>query len=56
MMSRPLSFAHDVATFECCHDLLSLADDVATLISLQADVAPASDSVLMSRHLPDVAT
>ena len=33
-----------------------LLDDVATLFSLQADVATASDSVLMSRPLPDVAT
>ena len=33
-----------------------LLDDVATLFSLQADVAIASNSVLMSRPLPDVAT
>ena len=33
-----------------------LLDDVATSFSLQADVATASDSVLMSRPLPDVAT
>ena len=33
-----------------------LLNDVATSFSLQADVATASDSVLMSRQLPDVAT
>ena len=31
-----------------------LLDDVATLFTLQADVATASDLVLMSRPLPDV--
>ena len=52
MMSRPPSLTTDVAT----SDLLSSGDDVATLIYLQADVATAFDSVLMSRQLPDVAT
>ena len=56
MMSRPQVFTIDVATTRCCHDLLSSSGDVATLISLQAAVATASDSVLMSRQLPDVAT
>ena len=56
MMSRPQVFTIDVATARCCGDLLSSGGDVATLISLQAAVATASDSVLMSRQLPDVAT
>ena len=56
MMSRPQVFTTDVATARCCRDLLSSGGDVATLISLQAAVATASDSVLMSRQLPDVAT
>ena len=56
MMSRPQVFTIDVAIAMCCHDLLSSGGDVATLISLQAAVATASDSVLMSRQLPDVAT
>ena len=41
MMSRPPFVSTDVAT----------SADVATLISLQADVATASDVVLMSRPL-----
>ena len=56
MMSRPQVFTIDVVTTMCCRDLLSSDGDVATLISLQAAVATASDSVLMSRQLPDVAT
>ena len=56
MMSRPQVFTIDVATAMFCRDLLSSGGDVATLISLQAAVATASDSVLMSRQLPDVAT
>ena len=56
MMSRPQVFTIDVATARCCHDLLSSGGDVANLISLQAAVPTASDSVLMSRQLPDVAT
>ena len=55
-MSRPQVFTIDVATAMCYRDLLSSGGDVATLISLQAAVATASDSVLMSRQLPDVAT
>ena len=55
-MSRPQVFTIDVDTAMCCRDLLSSGGDVATLISLQAAVATASDSVLMSRQLPDVAT
>ena len=54
MMSRPQVITIDVATARCCRDLLSSGGDVATLISLQAAVATASDSVLMSRQLPDV--
>ena len=56
MMSRLPSLTSDVATYFRCCDLLSSGDDVATLSSLQADVATASDSVLMSRQLSDVAT
>ena len=66
MMSRPQVFAIDVATFFLCKlmsrqllicQLMSRPlNDVATLISLQADVATASDSVLTSRPLLDVAT
>ena len=62
-MSRPLN---DVATSLPCKlmsrqlliwQLMSRQlNDVATLISLQADVATASDSVLTSRPLLDVAT
>ena len=57
MVSRPQVFAIDVATSECCRDLFSCLlmsrplTDVATLISLQADVATFSDAVLMSRPL-----
>ena len=56
MMSRPPVFHNYVATVESCRDLLSLADDVATLISFQADVATASVSVLMLRLHPYVTT
>ena len=56
MMSRPQVFPIDVATARCCRDLLSSGGDVVTLISLQAAVATASDSVLMSRQLPNVGT
>ena len=56
MMSRPQVFTIDVATTMFCRDLLSSGGAVATLISLQAAVATASDSVLMSQQLPDVAT
>ena len=56
MMSRPQVFTIDVATAMFCRDLLSSGGDVETLISLQVDVATASDSVLMSRQLPNVAT
>ena len=56
MMSRPQVFTIDVATARCYRHLLSSDGDVATLISLQDAVATASDSVLMSRQLPDVAT
>ena len=56
MMSRPQVFTIDVTTAMFCRDLLSSGGDVATLISLQAAVATASDLVLMPRKLPDVAT
>ena len=56
MMSRLPTLTSDVATSDLCRDLLSSGDDVATLSSLQADVATASDSVLMSRQLPNVTT
>ena len=49
VMSRLPFYVVDVATSLSCCDLLSLADDVATLISLQTDVATVSASVLMSR-------
>ena len=55
-MSQPQVFTIDVATAMCGRDLLSSGGDVATLISLQAAVATASDSVLMSRQLPYVTT
>ena len=47
MMSRLLN---DVAASFPLLMMSRLLNDVATLISLQADVATASDSVLMSRH------
>ena len=65
MMLQPHVFAIDVATFFLCKLMLRqlliwklmlrLLNDVATLISLQADVTTASDSVLTSRPLLDVA-
>ena len=48
-MSRPLNV---VATSSLLLMMSRLLNDVATLISLQADVATASDAVLMSRPLP----
>ena len=56
MMSRPPFSAADVATFSLLLMMSRLLNDIVTLISLQADVVIASDSVLMSRPLPDVAT
>ena len=66
MMSQQHVFAIDVATFFFCKLMLRQLliwqlmsrplNDVATLISLQADVATSSDSVLTSRPLLDVAT
>ena len=48
-MSRLPFYVVDAAIALSCRDLLSLTDDVATLISLQTDVATVSSSVLMSR-------
>ena len=56
MLSRPQVFAIDVATTKCCRDLILCGIVVAITFSLQADVATASDAVLMSRLHPDVAT
>ena len=55
MMSRLPFCVVDVATARSCRDLFLSPTDVATLVSLQIDVATASDSVLMSRLHPDVA-
>ena len=52
-MSRQLD---DVATLLPLQWMSRQLIDVATLTSLQADVATASDAVLMLRPLPDVAT
>ena len=52
-MSRLLGV---VATSSLLLMMSRLLVDVTTLTSLQADVAIASDAVLMSRPLPDVAT
>ena len=48
MVSRPLNV---VATSSLLLMMSRLLTDVATLISLQADAATASDAVLMSRPL-----
>ena len=52
-MSRPLNV---VATSSLLLMMSRLLNDVATLISLQADVATASDAVLISRPLNVVTT